>query len=194
MMKRKEPSASATILNLSGCDLSPSSSTSTSEDNNTYFFHFFQQQCNNNGIQMSNIDTLNISKCRLGPVGVSNLFTFLLSSTAAATPSTEQDHHQQHHELPMPMLKCIYLQRNAIGSACARQISSDISPVRANVSVPRHHRRRCAKHISEHVCPIPCEVVHLLCSDLTVNKRRRWHPRKQPIYTELTANSAPSLQ
>ena len=108
-MKRKEPSASATILNLSGCDLSPSSSTSTSEDNNTYFFHFFQQQCNNNGIQMSNIDTLNISKCRLGPVGVSNLFTFLLSSTAAATPSTEQD--------CTLMLKCIYLQRNAIGSA-----------------------------------------------------------------------------
>ena len=118
MMKRKEPSASATILNLSGCDLSPlSSSTSTSEDNNTYFFNFFQQQCSNNGVEMSNIDTLNVSKCRLGPVGVSNLFTFLLSSTAAATPGTEQDHHQQHHELPMPMLKCIYLQRNAIGSA-----------------------------------------------------------------------------
>ena len=115
-MKRKEPPA--TILDLSGCDLSPSSS-STSEDNNTYFFNFFQQQCNNNGIEMSIIDTLNISKCCLGSVGVSNLFTFLLSSTA---PSTEQD--RQHHELPMPMLRSVYLQRNAIGSAGMCMVAS----------------------------------------------------------------------
>ena len=65
---------------------------------------------------MSNIDTLNISKCRLGSVGVSNLFTFLLSSTA---PSTEL-----HHELPMPMLTGIYLQRNAIGSAGMCMVAS----------------------------------------------------------------------
>ena len=65
----------ASILDVSGCDLS---SAATANNNSSYFADFFQQHCNaNNGIDLLNIETLNISRCRLGPVGIANLFAYL---------------------------------------------------------------------------------------------------------------------
>ena len=74
------------ILDVSDIDLSEES-----------FATFFRQQCKANGIEFQTVSTLNISKCRLGPIGVSNLFTYLMAGY-------------------MPNLKHIILQRNAIGN------------------------------------------------------------------------------
>ena len=57
---------------------------------------------------MQTVSTLNISKCRLGPIGVSNLFTYLLPSIANDANDVPP--------LPLPNLKHIILQRNAIGN------------------------------------------------------------------------------
>ena len=74
-----------TILDVSGCDLS---SAAASNNNALYFTNFFQQHCNTNNMDLLNIDTLNISKCRLGPVGIANLFAYL--STPTASSATQQ--------------------------------------------------------------------------------------------------------
>jgi len=105
------------ILDVSGCDLSSAADCSS---NTTYFTNFFQQHCNtNNGIDLLNIDTLNVSKCRLGPVGIANLFVYLSTPVTSTSSSTTQQ-----MTLPMPNLKHIILQRNAIGSAGGRAIGT----------------------------------------------------------------------
>jgi len=114
------------VLDVSGCDLS--SAAAASNNNASYFTNFFQHHCKtNNGIDLLNIDTLNISKCRLGPVGIANLFAHL--STPATSPSSVQ---QREDNLPMTNLKHIILQRNAIGSDGGRAIGTFLANNNSN--------------------------------------------------------------
>ena len=106
------------ILDVSECDLS----SAASSNNSTYFSNFFHQHCNtNNNIDLPNIETLSISKCRLGPHGIANLFAYLSTPVSSSSSATKQ------MTLPMPNLKHIILQRNAIGSAGGRAIGTFLS-------------------------------------------------------------------
>ncbi|KAL7492578.1 hypothetical protein ACHAWT_001866 [Skeletonema menzelii] len=119
-MKRKAAADDAeekTIIDVSGSDLSSFAAAAAiieqpSNANaiiSNFFVHHQQHHIstnNNNGnINTLEIDQLNISKCRLGPNGTTNLFSFLSNN-------------------PSIKIHQINLQRNAIGSTGGRAIGS----------------------------------------------------------------------
>ncbi|KAL7542901.1 hypothetical protein ACHAXR_012197 [Thalassiosira sp. AJA248-18] len=131
-MKRKTPSgdtcnksddggcmqlSTALSIDVSGCDLS-------SADSDEYFLNVLlqQRQSAGDGDDVNSIpafiESLDLSRCRLGPNGVSQLLLSFLSSSSSSDPSPL---------LSTLKLKRICLQRNAIGSAGGRAVGRFLS-------------------------------------------------------------------
>ncbi|KAL7482320.1 hypothetical protein ACHAW6_007991 [Cyclotella cf. meneghiniana] len=98
-------------MDVSGCDLSAANS-----DN--YLDTFFQQQVAKLDINLSSIESINVSRCRLGPRGTSRILSFLSRVSS-----------------PFVNLKRLRLERNAIGSEGGRAIGAFLSLSSHNIEL-----------------------------------------------------------
>ena len=120
MMKRKASpdgdaacTAITATVDVSGRDLS---SAAHNDDGEEYFLSFFQHQhhcCDDSLNTIASIENLDVSRCRLGPNGITRLLSFL--SISPWPPP------------PLSRLKRICLQRNAIGSVGGRVVGKFLS-------------------------------------------------------------------
>jgi len=98
-------------MDVSGCDHSAANS-----DN--YLDSFFRQQLAKLDINLSSIEHIDVSRCRLGPSGTSQILSFLSSESS-----------------PFVNLKRLCLERNAIGSEGGRAIGAFLSLSTHNIEL-----------------------------------------------------------
>jgi len=111
----------AAVINVdvSGHDLSSAANYDGNDGSDEYIFNmiFKQQNCNNGAIanndRMAAVESLDVSRCRLGPDGTSRLLSFLANNNNNNNPSS-------------PMMR-ICLRRNAIGSVGGRAVGAFLS-------------------------------------------------------------------